>query len=52
MKNGAGEMRMSEVAKQNPWAQHYEMLLNVECKWDPEQMSIELAIPITIFMGE
>ena len=29
-KNDAGEMSMSEEAKQNAWAEHYEKLLNVE----------------------
>ena len=29
MKNDTGEMSMSEEAKQNAWAEHYERLLNV-----------------------
>ena len=30
VKNDTGEMSMSEEAKQNAWAEHYERLLNVE----------------------
>ena len=35
VKNDTGEMSMSEEAKQNAWAEHYERLLNVEFEWDP-----------------
>ena len=35
VKNDAGEMSMSEEAKQNVWAEHYERLLNVEIDWAP-----------------
>ena len=35
VKNDAGEMSMSEEAKQNAWAEHYERLLKVEFDWDP-----------------
>ena len=30
VKNDAGEMSMSEEAKKNAWAEHYERLLNIE----------------------
>ena len=40
-KNDAGEMSMSEEAKQNAWAEHYERLLNVEFDWDPDHLSKE-----------
>ena len=55
VKNGAGEMSMSEEAKQNAWAEHYERLLNVEFDWDPDHLnnkpSLESPpIPITIDM--
>ena len=55
VKNGAGEMSMSEEAKQNAWAEHYERLLNVEFDWDPDHLSNESPlegqpIPITIDM--
>ena len=42
VKNDTGEMSMSEEAKQNAWAEHYERLLNVELEGPP--------IPITIDM--
>ena len=32
---------MSEEAKQNVWAVHYERLLNVEFDWDPDHLSNE-----------
>ena len=32
---------MSEEAKQNVWAEHYEMLLNVEFDWAPDHLSNE-----------
>ena len=38
VKNDAGEMSMSEEAKQNAWAEHYKRLLNVEFDWNPDQM--------------
>ena len=49
------EMSMSEEAKQNAWAEHYERLLNVEFDWDPDHLSNEpplegQPIPITIDM--
>ena len=55
MKNDTGEMLMSEEAKQNAWAEHYERLLNVEFDWDPDHLSNEPPlegppIPITIDM--
>ena len=55
VKNDAGEMSMSEEAKQNAWAEHYERLLNVEFDWDPDHLSNEPPlegppIPITIDM--
>ena len=53
VKNDAGEMSLSEEAKQNAWAEHYERLLNVEFDWDPDHLSNKLPlegppIPITI----
>ena len=51
MKNDAGEMSMSEEAKQNSWAEHYERLLKVEFDWDPDHLSIEQPLegpPISI----
>ena len=55
VKNDTGEMSMSEEAKQNAWAEHYERLLNVEFDWDPDHLSNEPPlegppIPITIDM--
>ena len=55
VKNDTGEMSMSEEAKQNGWAEHYERLLNVEFDWDPDHLSNEPPlegppIPITIDM--
>ena len=55
VKNDAGEMSMSEEAKQNAWAEHYKRLLNVEFDWDPDHLSNEPPldgppIPITIEM--
>ena len=55
VKNDAGEMSMSEEAKQNAWAEHYTRLLNVEFDWDPDHLSNEPPlegppIPITIDM--
>ena len=41
VKNDAGEMSMSEEAKQNARAEHYERLLNVEFDWDPDHLSNE-----------
>ena len=44
VKNDAGEMSMtmSEEAKQNAWAEHYERLLNVEFHSDPDHLSNNL----------
>ena len=55
VKNDTGEMSMSEEAKQNAWAEHYERLLNIELDWDPDHLSNEPPlegppIPITIDM--
>ena len=55
VKNDAGEMSMSEEAKQNALAEHYERLLNIEFDWDPDHLSNEPPlkgppIPITIDM--
>ena len=55
VKNDTWEMSMSEEAKQNAWAEHYERLLNVEFEWDPDHLSNEPPlegppIPITIDM--
>ena len=38
VKNDAGEMSMSEEAKQNVWAENYERLLNVEFDWNPDYL--------------
>ena len=38
-KNDAGKyLSMREEAKQNVWAEHYEMLLTIEFEWDPEHL--------------
>ena len=55
VESDAGKMSMSEDAKQNAWAEHYERLLNVEFDWDPDRVSNEpqlegLHIPITTGM--
>ena len=55
VKNDAGEMSMSEEAKQNAWAEHYKRLLNVEFDWESDHLSNKLPlegppIPITIDM--
>ena len=41
VKNDTVEMSVSEEAKQNVWAEHYERLLNVELDWDPDHLSNE-----------
>ena len=41
VKNNAGEMSMSEEAKQNVQAEHYERLLNIEFDLDPDHLSNE-----------
>ena len=55
VKNDAGEMSMSEDAKQKAWLEHYQRLLNVEFDWDPDHPSYQPPvegppIPITIDM--
>ena len=55
VRNDAGELSMSEEAKQKARLEHYERLLNVEFEWDSEHLSDEpplevLHIPITIDM--
>ena len=55
VKKGAGEMSISEEAKQNAWAEHYERLLNVEFDWDTDHLSNKQTlegppIPVTIDM--
>ena len=55
MKNDAGEMSMSEDAKQKAWLEHYQRLLNAEFDWDPNHLSDKSPvegppIPITINM--
>ena len=59
VKNDAGEMSMSEDAKQKAWLEEqavwYQRLLNVEFDWDPDHLSYQppvegLPIPITIDM--
>ena len=54
VKNDAGDMSMSEEAKQNAWAEHYERFLKDEFDWDPDHLSnkplLEPRIPITIDM--
>ena len=41
VKNDAGELSMSDEAKQQAWLEHYERLLNVEFEWDPDHLSDE-----------
>ena len=41
VKNGAGEILMSEDSKQKSWLQHFQRLLNVEFEWDPDHLSDE-----------
>ncbi|XP_056004173.1 uncharacterized protein LOC125660170 [Ostrea edulis] len=55
VRNDAGEMSMSEEAKQQAWFEHYKRLLNVEFEWDPGHLSDKPPlegppIPITIEM--
>ena len=55
VKNDAGEMSMSDDAKQKAWLEHYQRLLITECDWDPNHLSDEWPveeppIPITIDM--
>ena len=55
VKNGAGEMSMSEDSKQKAWLEHYQRLLNVEFDWDSDHLSYQSPmegppIPITIDM--
>ena len=38
VKNDTGEMSMSEKAKQNAWAEHYERFLNVELDRNPDHL--------------
>ena len=40
-RNDAGELSMSEEAKQKAYLDHYERLLNIEFEWDPEHLSDE-----------
>ena len=54
-KNNAGKMSMSEDAKQNAWAEHYEKFLNAEFDWNPDNLSNQPQLegppfPITIDM--
>ena len=39
MNNDAGEISMSQEAKQNVWAEHYEKLLNIGFQRDLEHLS-------------
>ena len=51
VKNDTGEITMSEEAKQNAGAEHYERFLNVEFDWGPDHLSNELPLegqPISI----
>ena len=50
VKNDAGEMSMSEDQKRKGWLEHYQRLLNVEFDWDPDHLSYQPPIPITIEM--
>ena len=55
VKNGAGEMSMSEDSKQKAWLEHHQRLLNVEFDWDPDYLSYQppvegSPIPITTDM--
>ena len=38
------KMSMSEEAKQDAWAEHYERLLNNEFDWDPDHLSKRTAV--------
>ena len=50
MKNDAVEMSVSEDSKQKAWLEHYQMLSNVACDWNPDHLSDEPPIPVTIDM--
>ena len=43
---------MSEEAKQNAWAEHYERLLYVEFELDPEYLSNKHIYPNHLWQGE
>ena len=46
VRNDAGEISLSEEAKQKVWLEHYERLLNVEFEWDPEHQILSDAPPL------
>ena len=53
IRNDAGEMSLSEEAKQKAWLEHYDRLLNVEFEWDPEHLFDEPPLegpPISIII--
>ena len=39
IKNDAGELSMSEEAKQKAWLDHYQRFFDVESEWDPQHLS-------------
>ena len=41
VRNDAGELSMSEKAKQKAWLEHYERLLNFVFEWEHEHLSNE-----------
>ena len=55
VRDDAGELSLTDAAKQKAWLQHYERLLNVEFEWDPQHLSVippveGPCIPITLEM--
>ena len=52
MRDDAGELLLTDAAKQKAWLQHYERLLNIEVERDPQHLSVippveDPCIPIT-----
>ena len=55
VKNDAGQLSLEEESKKEVWKEHYELLLNVEFPWNPEDLSGESPVeipsePITLEM--
>ena len=53
VKNDAGQLSLAEESKKEAWKEHYKLLLNVECPWNPEDLSEESPVegpsePITL----
>ena len=40
MRDDAGELLLTDAAKQKAWLQHYERPLNVEFECDPQHLSV------------